>query len=449
MGNIFTAGSVDLMVDSEQHYNGNVCTNVATSGEPIYQWVGESSYPVPGTLCNGTWESKDLTIEKFFNFDDLKPGDYGENTISLTVHDNDSYLCAYVENLENNDNGILEPESIVDSTDGIGGGELQDNIFITIWRDTDCDNIYDEGTPAVAEIPGYCRYLQDPSVDACRGSNTEEECISYADYGCGWIDAIPEVPAILAEEVLVSNVPINGNNGVWSLDQLKGGEKTCIGVSWEIPEETGNVIQTDSLSGDIRFYVEQVRNNPNFVCPGIVDFCYTPGQSVFASTVLSYNQGPQQNSLPVAAARSVPEQGLVYDAAEAESSFFSLGFDGWMIVAFDDIFVDGPGVDDLKITEDTWGSPYPLEKADVFISQDGVNWTLLGVADNTNLDLIHTITVFDLADVGMDWAKYVKIVDTSELSAFDGYPTADGYDLNAVEALSPGYLGPCNPTTAN
>ena len=43
----------------------------------------------------------------------------------------------------------------------------------------------------------------------------------------------------------------------------------------------------------------------------------------------------------------------------------------------------------------------------------------------------------------------MKIVDTSELSAFDGYPTADGYDLNAVEALSPGYLGPCNPTTAN
>ncbi|MFC1789775.1 hypothetical protein ACFLYY_02230 [Patescibacteria group bacterium] len=170
--------------------------------------------------------------------------------------------------------------------------------------------------------------------------------------------------------------------------------------------------------------------------------CYVPGQSVFASEVMSFNQGLRRDGNPVNIGRSNPLQGLVYEAAQSESSFFSLGFGGWIIVGFDDIIVDGPG-NDIKITEDTWGGPYPLEKADVFVSQNGTDWTFLGVADNTNLDVIHTTTEFDLASIGWNWAKYVKIIDTTDPAAFDSTPAGDGYDLNAVEALSAGYLGEC------
>lgn len=181
--------------------------------------------------------------------------------------------------------------------------------------------------------------------------------------------------------------------------------------------------------------------------------CYEPGESVYASEVIDYDQGLRKDGTPVVAARSIPEQGLVYEAAALESSFFSLGFGGWIIVGFDDIIVDGSGVDDLKITEDTWGSPYPLEKADVYVSQellswDDPNWVPLGVADNTNLDLIHTTSVFDLADVNLDWAKYVKIVDTTDPDLFANIPTGDGYDLNAVEAISAGYIGECEEVNA-
>jgi uncharacterized repeat protein (TIGR01451 family) len=65
---------------------------------------------------------------------------------------------------------------------------------------------------------------------------------------------------------------------------------------------------------------------------------------------------------------------------------------------------------------------------------------LLGVADNSNaVNDTHTTSEFDLGD--LEWAKYIKVIDTSNPDDFTppnsqvDYPTADGYDLNAIEAL--------------
>lgn len=207
-GNTFTAGAIDLKVDSQCHYwqNGQEvdCKNAA------------------GALF-GTWRETDLGLAyKFFDFFDVKPGDKGENTISLHPVDNDAYICAYVTNLTNADNGINEPESYVDTTDGTGNGELQDNIHLMVWVDngTDgktynaCDNIYEAG-----------------------------------------------------EEVIVRDTVIDNNTGGWLLGKFVGGSTSCLGVAWEVPSTVGNIIQSDSVSADISFYAEQVRNNPNFVCP--------------------------------------------------------------------------------------------------------------------------------------------------------------------------------------
>lgn len=204
-GNTFTAGSVDLKIDSTATYNG----------EPV---------------AAATWELKDLvpTADKFFNFADIKPGDSGENTISLHVFDNDAWACAMVSNLVNADNTLTEPESSVDPN-GLASGELQDNIYLTIWRDNGDADEYDQ----------------------CDNK---------------WEDG---------EDILVDNKTIDDSNGVWPLfapgvgagEPLKGDETACLGVSWNVPPEVGNEIQTDSVTGDISFYVEQARNNPNFRCP--------------------------------------------------------------------------------------------------------------------------------------------------------------------------------------
>jgi len=42
------------------------------------------------------WQTGQFANQKFFNFDDVKPGDWGTNKISLTVTSNDANVCMYV-----------------------------------------------------------------------------------------------------------------------------------------------------------------------------------------------------------------------------------------------------------------------------------------------------------------------------------------------------------------
>jgi predicted ribosomally synthesized peptide with SipW-like signal peptide len=74
-GNTFTAGSIDLKVDSTQHYNNAVCVNNAWALEPN-KTADTPQYPVIGSACDGTWVAADLGAQKFFNFADIKPECY-------------------------------------------------------------------------------------------------------------------------------------------------------------------------------------------------------------------------------------------------------------------------------------------------------------------------------------------------------------------------------------
>lgn len=80
-------------------------------------------------------------VDKFFNFDDIKPGDTGINVISIHVADNPAYVCMDFDNLVDDENGTNEPESLVDF---VPGGELSDAIEFFGWRD-DGDNVFEVG----------------------------------------------------------------------------------------------------------------------------------------------------------------------------------------------------------------------------------------------------------------------------------------------------------------
>jgi predicted ribosomally synthesized peptide with SipW-like signal peptide len=229
-GNVFTAGAIDLQIDSQQHYNGNVCSPVTPpQGGPVvdYVWVGNALYPVPGSSCTGTWPLQDLghgdvVSPKFFNFGDIKPGDEGENTISIHVINNDAWVCAAVANLTNDDNSQTEPEALVDAN-GQTTGELQQNMNWTIWRDDASTN------------------------GAVPGDNIQQQ----------------------GEQVLASGHPVNGTLALYDSTTgtpLAGGTTGYIGVSWSLPGATGNEVQTDSMTGDISFSVVQSRNNMDYRC---------------------------------------------------------------------------------------------------------------------------------------------------------------------------------------
>jgi hypothetical protein len=153
----------------------------------------------------------------------------------------------------------------------------------------------------------------------------------------------------------------------------------------------------------------------------------------YGSSVYDDDQGLRKDGTAVRVGRSNPEAALDFEGGQSETNFFSLGFGGSIIIEFDCCIANGDG-NDVKVIEDTWGTGYPLEKAEVYASNDAVTWTYLGTADNSDHGYggtINTVSEFDLGDLSC--AKYIKVVDTTDAGIHNN--AADGYDLNAVEAL--------------
>ena len=236
-GNTFTAGAIDLTVDNESYYNGVL--NEETT------WIQ------PKDLEEGDW---------FFHFEDLKPGDWGEDTISLHVYNNDSWLCADVTVTSNQDNGWTEPELTDEDAElgdyTAGRGELGDRVNFFWWAD-DGDNVYEVGEQLLPAGP-------------------------LGHLGVGETATVPLADA---------------NGSIWPQDQdgpLPGDSVRYIGKAWcfgdtdfepyaqdgegnphggpvERPitcdgSQENNHTQTDSLTADISFRAVQSRHNGEFVC---------------------------------------------------------------------------------------------------------------------------------------------------------------------------------------
>jgi len=170
-------------------------------------------------------------------------------------------------------------------------------------------------------------------------------------------------------------------------------------------------IPLDGLSGDIVIAAHAVVQMPS---SGTTASC--------ANEVFDFNQGLRKDGTAVLAARSIPENALgVPDSVRPLQSFYSLGFGGELSVTFP-TFITG----ELTVSEVTWGS-YPSETAEVSVSRDGADWTVLGVADNSASGDIRPSS-FTLNEC----YQYVKIVDTTDSSLFGSRPDADAFDVDAV-----------------
>lgn len=256
--NTFAAGAIDLKIDNHGYYNHNECKNVGSAEQPVYQWVGDASFPVSGSPCSDTWELTDLTIQKFFDFTDLKPGDTGEDTISLHVNNNDAYMCANVKLTSNDDNGLTEPEAIIDPTDGAGQGELASNVNFVWWAD-DGDNVLEDNESVISQGPigalGLNGSTTIPLADSQNniwtgvpGPAPGDETLYIGKAWCfGNIGALP-----LAQDGLGTTSPRTPANSTGGI--------TCDGHLLD------NSTQTDSLTADVTFTAVQARHNEGFLC---------------------------------------------------------------------------------------------------------------------------------------------------------------------------------------
>ena len=230
-GNTFTAGAIDLQIDNESYVTNN-------EGELV-------------SNEDTSWALDDLTNQLFFDFEDLKPGDVGEDTISIHVTNNDAWACMAVDITATPENTLLEPE--VDDND-VGpaqedNGELQNYLEFAFWHD-DGDNVYEDGEEIFWE--GEAGEMFNGDWQTIADSNGDDplpggETVYVAKAWCfGTLtpDAEPQ------EE---------------DLSPLDGTGFTCDGTG----DGDQNDAQTDGVVMDVSFYAVQERNNPEFSCSSL------------------------------------------------------------------------------------------------------------------------------------------------------------------------------------
>lgn len=405
-GNVFTAGDLDLMIANQSYYNGE-------------------------TNPNTSWAMSNLIDQKFFDFDDLKPGDWGEDTITLHVDTNDAYMCANVTLTSNEENGINEPEGADgDITDGPGEGELANLVHFIWWAD-DGDNVLEDDETVISQgpigaLPLWATTtvaLADSDENIWGGSGPIDGDTDY-HIGKAWCFGTMTLAPVAQDD----NSPTDNPGFICDGSQLD------------------NQSQTDSLTADISFDAVQARNNPNFQCevPEEVRECELTEE--FANSFHNVDQGRNKNGTSVLANRSdgsfalgEPQSlGTPYDNPVVASSFFSLGFKatpsnatatttpgGSIVLGFPGTIVNGPGPD-IKLWEVTGGSNYPDELVRVEVGDSPAGpWTEVAASVTRDAE-------FDLGAV--ESANYVRITDISPPGPFEA--TADGFDLDAVQALN-------------
>jgi hypothetical protein len=211
-GITFATGGLNLKIDSAGWYNGAM-------------------------IPSATWGMKNLTpgVDKFFNFDDIKPGDYGCEVISMHVNA-PAWMCLDFKNLKQSENGINEPES---HEDGTPGPDLADGTEFFGWMD-DGDGKYEPpsekpifgtSTQAASYVFASTTY----AIADARGNRCEMNTKRYV--GMCWC---------------AGNLTVNPLTGKFSCDATA----------------LGNRAQTDSFSIDVSVRAQLAPEMPKFQCGG-------------------------------------------------------------------------------------------------------------------------------------------------------------------------------------
>lgn len=173
-------------------------------------------------------ETQELTNDPgaIFHLKDVKPGDKGKAVISLHLEDNPGWIWMNMVQTANENLNCPEPQQKalgVDSAEECPEeGHLGEYLEFTVYT-TDASG-----------------KLHDDSHIIFQGTADELEEKSFAE-----------------------GVLLDGDSTTTDAEAFPGGETSYVGVKWNVPLETGNIIQGDSKKFDISFYTEQRRHNDN------------------------------------------------------------------------------------------------------------------------------------------------------------------------------------------
>lgn len=214
--NTITAGELDLFVDYEASYDSDgAVENMAESAA-------------------GTQDGEPAGM--FYDLEDVKPGDSGHVEFCFRIVDNPSYVWACGD-LTQAENGITEPEGLVDDTPDLG--ELGDSIDARlVYCERDGEEIV-EGDEIVS------------------GSLVD---VFAALSGGAALDG-DGTPGLMPGDQGAYDTVVEPEEG----DAFITGP--CVCLFWEIPTSVGNEIQSDSLTMDLEFHAVQSRHNDGSANP--------------------------------------------------------------------------------------------------------------------------------------------------------------------------------------
>ena len=168
--------------------------------------------------------------------EDVKPGDWGIICFEFDIGENPGYVRTRAENLTTNENEYTEPEPTDseaenDPNDEDGAGELQDFMLAEVYQSFDSGADSDPPRSHLSPDGG------DPA--APEGSTVQE---TYDTFSTG---------VLMRDE--------EGDPLVVGSSEEEATAEWCLLLY--LPEDVGNIVQSDSFSFDLVFEAEQVRNN--------------------------------------------------------------------------------------------------------------------------------------------------------------------------------------------
>jgi hypothetical protein len=245
VGNSFVAGAIDLKLDNESYVD-----------------QGEGLVLNAGTTWGNPNGVEGVAVGKFFDFTDLKPGDNGEDTISIHLSSNPAWMCVDLDITANADVDCTEPENeaeaqacLADAGVSLENGDLAKDLNFAFWWD-DGDNVYEDDEviltqgPATAVLGGVTWVL----ADSVTG------------------DKLPMDPTSEGEPHYIGKAWCYGELTMTPVADGSGGPTGPNGPGYTCDGSlVGNEGQTDLLTGDITFRAVQARHNERFICarPGV------------------------------------------------------------------------------------------------------------------------------------------------------------------------------------
>lgn len=247
-GNTFTAGDIDLKIDNESYVTNTAGALVASPAN--------------------SWAISNLTNQLFFSFADVKPGDVGEDTISVHAGTNDAYACMAAKITATPENSLVDPETDAGDAGPANGnnGELQNNINFVFWND-DGDNVYETGESQITALTGTAAGIFNGAWSAVGTGAIPGNSTRYvAKAWCfGGITGTP-----IAQD---GNGHLSGStNG----PLVRGTGFSCSGAGNQ------NIAQTDGIVVDVSFQAVQARNNGQFSCTSLPPYA---GGNVVTTTI--------------------------------------------------------------------------------------------------------------------------------------------------------------------